>query len=290
MEVDFSPRQELEFIKLILWLWDQYDEDAAMRKGIGSLVRYVHHKDYPFAAYKSLDALCDYTSKGVGNHTHESDVDTASLKSARSAYENSIRAYFGEHGLEMTVADQPLITDVGYYILQLGWMRLEVLYSLYLVLRLFEEKISERTPELADIMERTLERLQVLEEENEWNKEHNAPNSDSSPVDEPSLKSFYEKYILPQYPLDMRDIHWKKTIGVAKDAYTYYFTTRGRSYILHWTADDTLSAFKPSPRYRLVPHSKDREFIELLFTDGTVTPGITGRFRLYDELRDLGQA
>jgi hypothetical protein len=286
MDTGANPVQELHFIKMILWLWDQYEDDEKAHAALCELVRFLYIHRFPDGMYEDLYDLYEYVGGDMRNFKRGShEVRPNDLK-GRAMYERDIQAYFGETGREMTVLDQWLFTDVGYYILRLGMIQVKILKALDGVLWLFEARATRQIPALTDLCNRVRDRINILDDDKNWNKVHNTIEPYyMDGLDIFSLGWFYKKQILSHYPeVDSEDVEWDmvRREKVGDDAYAHYFVSRNRSYVLVTAADNSKIDFTPSPMYQLVKY-KGRESIGLQFDVELYAPGLMGTYRLYLE-------
>lgn len=279
--------QELQFIKTILWLWDQYEDNEEAHATIRELVRFLYIHRFPDSFYGDYFDLLEYVGGEVKHLKRRAGATRSDGLSGRATYEHDIQDFFGENSTQMTTLDQWLFADMGYYILRLGMIRVKILKALEGVLQLFEAKVPERIAALRDIADRVSDRIRVLESDQQWNETHNDMRSDFDSLDNFSLEWFYKKQILPNYPpVDVEDIDWQQHTAVGKGAYAHYFISRGRAYILVTAVDDAALEFTPSPMYELVK-SHGHESLEIRGGNDTpAIPGLIGTYRLYAERSD----
>jgi len=284
MRTGLNPVAELQFTKTILWLWDQYegpDEDG--RGAIREFVGVVYNYDQPNGPFQNLFDLYDYVGGKTGFTHHYDDTSPETLV-GRPAFERDIKAAYGENSMEMTVADQLHFVDFCYQLMDIGWSWIYMLEGINTILVLLDAKVPKRSQEVADLINRVRNRLQVLDEDEAWNKEHNHMKSEySDSLEDRFIEEFYSEIILPRYyEVDWQTIRWDKHIKVGQDAIAHYFISRGRSFILLTAVHDSHVDFTPSPMYELVKYH-DREYVELRFDDGMYIPDIIGTYRLYAE-------
>lgn len=283
-----NPIRILEFIKVVLLLWDRYDNDVKVRTALRRLVHSFYLRNVSEFSYEDLYDLCEYVGVNMRYHTRKSKHTEPDALKGRAMYEHEIQRHFGKAATEITDLDQWLFTDVGYYLYDLGWIGLDVMQSLDTVLRAFEKEVSgERIVALTELKERVSKRLKLLSDDEKWNKKHNTMDPDHwDAMDDAYLRFFYIKIILPQYvEVDADDIDWHDVhhVKVGENSFANYFRSRGRAYILVTALDDKKSEFTPSPMYQLIK-SQGQESLEIRGGKGTpAIPRLIGTYRLYAE-------